>query len=210
MIQFVYFDLGNILWTFDEDQACKNAADLFGVSSEEIRKALYESGLQSRSEHGRVSSTGFCEELINSIASTKQTENFQVVLDQLSDMFTPIESMVSVLEAVRASDAKIGILSNTCDHHWDWIARQQHPLMAGPFDAVVLSYEVNSMKPDDQIYRAAELAAGVPVDQILFLDDKPENVRAAKMRGWRAEQCLGGRGVISALRKFDPFRDLAG
>lgn len=203
MIQFVYFDLGNILWKFDEDRACQNAADLFGVSSGEIRKAVYESGLQDRFEHGRVSSIAFCEELINSIASTKEPVNFQMVADALSDMFTPIESMVPVVEAVRASGTKIGILSNTCDHHWDWIARQQHPMMAGPFDATVLSFEVNSMKPDDQIYRAAELAAGVPADQILFLDDKPENVRAAKMRGWRAEQCLGGPEVIALLEKYE-------
>lgn len=209
MIQFVYFDLGNILWTFDEDRACQNAADLFGVSSEEIRKAVYDSGLQSRFEHGQVSSIGFCDQLSNSIASTKEVANYQVIADALSDMFTPIESMVSAIEAVRASDAKIGILSNTCQHHWDWVQRQQHPLMAGPFDAVVLSCEVNSMKPDDQIYRAAELAAGVASDQILFLDDKPGNVLAAKMRGWQAEQCLGGPEAIATLGKYQVIGDIS-
>jgi FMN phosphatase YigB (HAD superfamily) len=201
MIQFVYFDLGNILWTFDEDRACQNAADLFGVEPQEIRKTVYDSGLQSRFEHGRISPLGFMDELGNSIVSTKNPANMQVVLDSLSDMFSPIEPMVSVVAAVRASQARIGILSNTCDAHWDWINRQQHPLMTGPFDAVVLSFEVNSMKPDDQIYRAAELAAGVPADRILFLDDKPENVHAAKMRGWQAEQCFGGPEAIAVLEK---------
>ncbi|KAA1260200.1 Alpha-D-glucose-1-phosphate phosphatase YihX [Rubripirellula obstinata] len=201
MIQFVYFDLGNILWSFDEDRACQNAADLFGVGTAEIRQAVYESGLQDRAEHGRVSTTGFCEQLVSSIAGTNQVSDLRAVADALSDMFTPIESMVSVIEAVRCSGARVGILSNTCEHHWDWIGRQQHPMMAGPFDAIVLSYEVNSMKPDDQIYRAAELAAGVPADQILFLDDKPENVLAAKMRGWQAEQCLGGSEANAVLKK---------
>jgi FMN phosphatase YigB (HAD superfamily) len=200
MIQFVYFDLGNILWSFDEDRACQNAADLLGVSSDDIRQAVYESGLQNRFEHGQVSPAGFCEELVKSLANANETADLQAIADSLSDMFTPIESMVSVVNAVRSSDASVGILSNTCESHWDWIQRQQHPMMAGPFDAIVLSFEVNSMKPDDQIYRAAEMAAGVPADQILFLDDKQENVVAAKMRGWRAEQCLGGSEAITALQ----------
>ena len=198
MIQFVYFDLGNILWKFDEDLACRNAADLLSVSVDQIRQAVYESGLQSRFEHGQVTSEGFTDQLGIPLGSVPS----QDVLDALSNMFTPIESMVSVIEAVRSTGTKIGILSNTCKAHWDWIARQQHPLMAGPFDAVVLSYEVNSMKPDDQIYRAAELAAGVPVDQILFLDDKPENVQAARSRGWRAEECLGGAEALTVLKKY--------
>jgi HAD superfamily hydrolase (TIGR01509 family) len=75
--------------------------------------------------------------------------------------------------------------------------------MVGPWDAVVLSFQVNSMKPDDQIYRAAELVASVPADRILFLDDKAENVQAAKMRGWQAEQCLGGEQAAQALAKHD-------
>lgn len=207
MIEFVYFDLGNVLWTFDENVACANAAKLFGVEPAEIHKAVYGSGLQNKFEHGQLSSYDFVDQLGNSLADTRNPENFQVVLDSLSNMFTPIEPMVAVMDAVRASGVKIGILSNTCESHWDWIGRQNHALMGGPFDAVVLSFEVASMKPDDQIYRAAELVAHTPSDRILFLDDKDENVRAAKMRGWKAECCLGGPAAVEALVKHGVIDD---
>jgi HAD superfamily hydrolase (TIGR01509 family) len=209
MIEFVYFDLGNILWSFDEDRACSNAAELLGVAPESVRAAVYGSGLQTRFEHGQITPQDFVDELLASLlAITKKDQThelpFPLVLDALSDMFTPIESMVDIIASVQASGKRIGVLSNTCHAHWDWIDRRQHALMVGPkWDAVVLSFQVNSMKPDDQIYRAAELVASVPADRISFLDDKAENVRAAKLRGWRAEQCLGGEQAAQALAKHD-------
>lgn len=203
MPSFVYFDLGNVLWTFDEDRACRNAADVLGVSADQVRHAVYESGLQSRFEHGRISTAGFLETLVASLENPKPLSDPQILANALSDMFTPIEPMAAVIDQLRNSGTPMGILSNTCDAHWNWIGQQRHPMMAGPFDATVLSFEVNSMKPDDQIYRAAELSAGVASDQILFLDDKPENIRAAKQRGWRAEQCFGGDQAISVLKKHN-------
>jgi FMN phosphatase YigB (HAD superfamily) len=162
---------------------------------------VYESGLQNRFEHGRISTAGFLETLVASLENPKPVSDPRLLTDALSDMFQPIESMTAAIDQLRNSGTRMGILSNTCDAHWNWILRQQHPMMSGPFDAIVLSFEVNAMKPDDQIYRAAELSAGVPSDQILFLDDKAENVRAAKQRGWQAEQCLGGDSAIGVLKR---------
>ncbi|MDA8745097.1 HAD family phosphatase [Rubripirellula amarantea] len=207
MIEFVYFDLGNVLWKFDEDVACANTAKVFGVEPALIRDAVYGSGLQNRFEHGGVTPRGFVDELTRSLASTRKAVSEQVVLDSLSNMFVPIEEMVMAIDAVRQKGTKVGILSNTCHSHWDWIARQEHALMSSRFDAVVLSHEVNSMKPDDQIYRAAELACHTPVDRILFLDDKEENVLAAKRRGWRAECCVGGDSAVQMLIKHNVINE---
>ena len=59
-----------------------------------------------------------------------------------------------------------------------------------------------AMKPDAEIYDAAEKAAHVRPDRILFLDDKPENVAMARERGWKAEQCLGGDQAKAVIERF--------
>jgi 2-haloacid dehalogenase len=41
------------------------------------------------------------------------------------------------------------------------------------------------MKPDPQLYRIVETASGHTSDEILFLDDRAENVEAAARLGWR-------------------------
>jgi FMN phosphatase YigB (HAD superfamily) len=41
-------------------------------------------------------------------------------------------------------------------------------------------------KPDPEIYRALQQDAEVAPERILFFDDLPENVNAARDLGWRA------------------------
>ena len=62
------------------------------------------------------------------------------------------------------------------------------------------------MKPDDRIYEAAEIASGVRLEQILFLDDRAENVAGAARRNWRAVECLGGPASWDALRRHGVLR----
>ncbi len=206
-IRFVYFDLGNVLVAFDPQLACANVARCLGVTIEQAENAIYRSGLQTRFEHGEISADQYVAFLRQQIDSADASPPTSDVLDAVSEMFWPIESMPPLLQQVRAKRLPVGVLSNTCSAHWDWIIRQSYPVLEGEFAVTILSYEVGSMKPDAAIYRAAELAANVPAGQILLLDDKRENVQAARSRGWQAEQCTGGASVGTALRKHGVIAD---
>ncbi len=201
-IRFVYFDLGNILLAFDSAIACRNVATLFGISFEQAEAAIYDSGLEDRFEHGELSPDEFAKSICATIGLSDAHPPPQKLLDTISDMFTPIASMVGVMDRVQCGGRGIGILSNTCHAHWNWIERQSYEVMRANLDAVVLSYEVGAMKPRTLIYEVAERAAGVPAEHILFIDDKPENVEAATERGWHAVQCFGGDEAIGVLREF--------
>lgn len=52
------------------------------------------------------------------------------------------------------------------------------------FDDIVVSGEVQCAKPDPAIYAIAEERFGLPPEQLFFIDDKPENIAAARARGW--------------------------
>jgi HAD superfamily hydrolase (TIGR01509 family) len=54
------------------------------------------------------------------------------------------------------------------------------------FTGEVLSYEVRSMKPDAGIYEAVERLSGFSGADLLYLDDRSENIAAGASRGWRA------------------------
>ena len=201
-IQFVYFDLGNLLVSFDPEIACRNVADRVSVSIEKAREAIYESGLQDRYEQG---------ELTSEIFATMARERLDVQAEQLptddlliaiSDMFTPIDSMVEVVEMARRQAGRVGVLSNTCQAHWEWVRRQPWPVSQIDYDVKILSCEVMSMKPDAKIFEAAEQAARVSPELILFVDDKLENVKAARKRGWNAEQCLGGDQAKAVIERW--------
>ncbi|GAA3244262.1 HAD family phosphatase [Pseudonocardia petroleophila] len=54
-----------------------------------------------------------------------------------------------------------------------------------PFEVIVFSAEVGLAKPDPAVFAAVEARLG-PTGGIVFLDDKPANVEAARAHGWAA------------------------
>lgn len=208
-IEFVYFDLGNVLVTFDPHVACQNIAERLNVSVDDAHHAIYATGLQDQFEHGNIDGKQYVDELCAHLDVQRQPSSAfeQKILDAISDMFQPVNNMRTVLDGVRQAGFGVGLLSNTCHAHWDWIRRQHYPATEFSFDAVILSYEVGSMKPDAEIYVAAEQAAKVNADRILFLDDREANVQGARHRGWRSEQCVGGPAVLETLGRAGVLED---
>ncbi|MHC5004541.1 MAG: HAD family hydrolase [Planctomycetota bacterium] len=95
----------------------------------------------------------------------------------------PYEGLETVIDGLHDRGVVTAALSNTNAHHWAElpavppIARLRHRLA---------SHELGLRKPDLAIYREAERRLGFAGDQILFFDDLPENVEAARAVGWRA------------------------
>lgn len=201
-IDFVYFDLGNVLVSFDPDIACRNLVERFGVSKRQSWQAIYDSGIQDEFEHGHINGEEFARQIRHSLGVTETRMSTERLLDAVSDMFTPIDVMADVLKRVRENGYGVGLLSNTCHAHWDWICRQSYSMNEFRFDVIVLSYEEGAMKPDSAIYEVAEKKARVPGENLLFLDDKLENIEAARSRNWRATCCRGGQEAIQALQEF--------
>lgn len=208
-IEFVYFDLGNVLLSFDPQLACNNLANLCGISPEQAQSFLYDSGIEDQFEHGELSPESFVNAFRRQLPPDGDDVADQAMLDAMSDMFQPITSMEGVLQAVRDQGIGVGLLSNTCHAHLDWVRRQKYAVTDFEFDATILSYEVGAMKPAAAIYQAAEDAVEPPANQILFLDDKPENTEAARQRGWQAVNCFGGSDAIDALRTYQVMGELS-
>lgn len=59
------------------------------------------------------------------------------------------------------------------------------------FDYVWLSFEMGFKKPNEDIYKFVEQECKILPHNILFIDDKKENVVAAKQRGWNVCQAKG-------------------
>lgn len=105
------------------------------------------------------------------------------------------------------SDAGVPLfgLSNFGADFWDEF-RGAWPVF-DLFDDIVVSGHEKCAKPEAQIYQIAEERFGLPVQQLLFVDDKAENIAAAVARGWqghvftgadRLAADLSARGLIGA------------
>jgi putative hydrolase of the HAD superfamily len=83
------------------------------------------------------------------------------------------------------------LLSNTNSLHMDWILDhldQDHGLarFGGIFEHLFLSFEMRMRKPEPVIYQTVARQIGQLPADLLFVDDHPENVQAARDAGWEA------------------------
>lgn len=200
--KFVYFDLGNVLVTFDHTIATENLSKLCGYDFEAVRNKMFISDLQTRYETGLISSDQYVDEINATFGSQLDRDT---VLHAISDMFQPNWPIMGALRTVQQSGVGMGVLSNTCEAHWQWLMqRKDWEMLHDWFEKIILSYEVKSMKPDSGIYQACEAACGLSGSQIFFTDDRADNIQAAADRGWVTHQYhhSDNQSLVEALNQF--------
>lgn len=202
LTRFLYFDLGNVLVNFSHERMCQQVADVLGVSPEAARQVLFNEQWQNRYELGEITTAEFCSALNRYFDRQVPAERIERAA---SDIFWLNEPIVALADHLKRRGIPIGILSNTCSGHWNHVAREILASRLENFSPMILSYEVGVMKPSPEIYRIAAARVGSAVDEILFIDDRQENVEGARQVGFvahhytsvsAAESWLTSLGVI--------------
>jgi FMN phosphatase YigB (HAD superfamily) len=196
--QFLYFDLGNVLLSFDPLRLARQVSAATHVSPELTHAILFESDLYVHYECGRISSAAVHEAFQRQSAARSAFETFHAAA---CDVFEPIEANLALVEQLhRGGVYRLGILSNTNDGHWRYIGSGRYPAVTRCFERHVLSFKLGIMKPDRRIYDTATRLAAVPRERIFFVDDRAENVVAAGAAGWDAVQYTDPLQLATALR----------
>lgn len=184
-IQFIYFDLGNVLLYFQQPLICKQVAEVAGVSQDTVEQFFAQHDYQTELEHGLTTFDDMYEKFTRFLGKYPSKQEVQIAASSIFQLNVPI---VPVVAALSSAGHRLGILSNTSEAHWQYVTDGRYALVPQFFEQCVLSFEVHTMKPDREIYDAATAAAGTPRESIFFVDDRPENVEGALAAGWQAEQ----------------------
>lgn len=196
--RFFYFDLGNVLLKYDHAVACRQIAEVAGISIRRVREIVFDDGLQLAYERGLLATSEFYEQFCERSGVRPSLED---LLHAASDIFELDMAVAGIAHRLRASGQRLGILSNTCEAHWEFCAGNRFPVLAGTFDVTALSYRLGLLKPEPAIYRAAAELAGVSPNEIFFVDDRAENIAGALDAGFDAAQFASAAGLISELER---------
>ncbi len=182
--KFLFFDLGMVLLRFDVSRMCRQIADVAGIAPELVHQVLIERPLQKDYECGRVTSrefhNAFCRE-------TGTCPAFESLLLAGSDIFDLNADMVPVIAHLHRAGYRLGILSNTCESHWEFCLRRFR-MLGELFHVYALSYKIGAAKPESPIFRAAAALAKVAPEEVFFTDDLAANVAGARAAGFDAVQ----------------------
>jgi FMN phosphatase YigB (HAD superfamily) len=178
--QAVVFDLGKVLLDFDYAKLARNMKEHCSVTFEELLGALNQSKLLHRYETGSITSQNFFEEVKR---ASKFRHDFDVFEPLFADIFTPIPELIALQQGLRKAGMPTYIFSNTNEIAVKYI-RRTYPFFAD-FSGYVFSYEQGAMKPEPRIYEAVEEMTGRRGKELLYIDDRPENIDQGVERGWQ-------------------------
>ena len=179
-VKAVVFDLGKVLVDFDYGIAGRRLAARASMAAAELGQFLVHVPLIVEYETGMLTSQQFYERVRAGSGFLGDLEEFAA---SFADIFTPIKPMVQLNAELRARGFPTYIFSNTNELAVHFIGRN-FPFF-NDFTDYILSYEHGSMKPDSRLYEVVEERSGRERGEILYLDDRPENIAAGAARGWQ-------------------------
>jgi FMN phosphatase YigB (HAD superfamily) len=170
-----------VLVDFDYSIAARKVAARSTKSLLNLVYLLSSSSLIVQYECGQVTRREFFEQIRDAVGFQGTLEEFG---GYFANIFAEIPQMITLQAELRRRGFKTYIFSNTNDLAIEHVERN-FPFFKN-FDGYIYSCEVGTMKPDAKIYEAMEKLCGRTGANIIYLDDRSENVEAGLARGWRA------------------------
>ena len=177
----VVFDLGKVLVDFDYSIAARKVAARSTKSLRDLAAFLSASPVLIQYESGAVNRREFFEQIRAAVGFQGDLAEFG---GYFADIFIEIPQMIALHAELRRCGMPTYIFSNTNDLAIEHVKRN-FPFFKN-FDGYIYSCEVGAMKPDAKIYAAMEKLCGRSGADIIYLDDRLENVQAGLVRGWQA------------------------
>ncbi|SEF72212.1 putative hydrolase of the HAD superfamily [Bryocella elongata] len=184
-IRAVLFDYGQVLSTAPVPAAWERLKAVFGADEEAFHTAYWRH--RHDYDRGTLNADTYWSAVASDLGRTITAEQEETLRKADTDLWTQLnEPMVAWAGSLPARGLKRGILSNIGD------AMEHGVLERCPwlkdFDHLTFSHRLKIAKPEAAIYEHAAQGLGVAPEEILFLDDRAENIAAARAAGMRAIQ----------------------
>jgi putative hydrolase of the HAD superfamily len=141
-------------------------------------------------------------ELVRRIAARTglSPDDVQSVVDAVPVELQPMPDTVALLGRLHTAGHRMFYLSNMPRPYAEHLEREH--AFVGWFADGVISARVQLIKPEAEIFELAARRFGVAPAQLVFIDDMPVNVAAARRAGWNALQFVDAADCEAQLRRL--------
>ena len=109
----------------------------------------------------------------------------------------PIPGMLDLVAELYAAQVPLFGITNFAAEFWDMF--RPHAPVFDRFQDIIVSGRERLFKPEPEIYRLARRRFGLAAGEALFVDDRPENVRAGEAEGFPGHVFSGAARLRSRL-----------
>lgn len=196
MIQAVIFDLGGVVFTNGTKNFSEYLGKKYQVDVEKAKALLDKSDIGNAYRTGKITREAFWDAVKRELVLHEQIdvleqkwidvyvliEETKAIIDNLSQKYSVYYLSDNVKERVEAIDKKYGFKK--------W------------FTDGISSHEVGVRKPSSEIYQIALKKTGINPDDVLFIDDKENNLTPAKKLGMQTLLFESPEKLATDLKKL--------
>ncbi len=196
-IRAVIFDIGGVL-VHTDDQAPRRKWELqLGLAEGELSHLVFGSDVMWRAMIGQATDAQVWQDV-----ARKLNLNDEIMNDLIADFWSCEQidaELVQFAQSLRPR-YKTAILSNAGSGARE--AMTQKFQLDAVFDPMIISAEEGLAKPDARIFHLATQRIGIAPDEAIFIDDRLENVQAARSVGMRGVQFQDTTQAIAEARQY--------
>jgi FMN hydrolase / 5-amino-6-(5-phospho-D-ribitylamino)uracil phosphatase len=101
-----------------------------------------------------------------------------------------LPGMAALLDELAAHVVRV-----TASNYPVWVEELARDHLAGRFERIIASHHLGVRKPDRAFYERLVATVEVAADEVCFVDDRHDNVEAARQAGLRAHRFAGVAGL---------------
>ena len=202
-IKGIIFDVGNVIQPVDWN----TAADILNVSPEKYKEAF----MKDREDHfnlyekGEIHSLPYAAFVLGNLGINASKENIETFSESSKYLWgAPNLELVKHIKSLNPELRK-AILTNSYPELEDR-AKSFNGTELGYLNLfqnqVYWSHHIEAKKPERKAYETATKGLGLVNEECLFIDDKEENVLAARKFGLEAIQYLNSKDLEEKLTLF--------
>jgi len=182
-IKAVVFDYGNVISIQQDPKVMDELAGRIGVERKKFESALW--SFRGEYDRGTVSAKEYFKTVLSSLAISMDDKSIDELIEIDLNSWKNIDTGTEALmKELKAAGYLVGILSNIPHVFLAW-AKKNLPVFSLPHFGLY-SCEVKLIKPEEAIYRLLLSMFAVEAEELVFFDDKVENIKGADAIGIKA------------------------
>lgn len=198
-ISAVLFDYGMVLSNPPDDVDWRAMERVLDAEQTSFQAAYWK--YRDAYDRGALSAAAYWETVARDLEKVLDAGELGGLIDADTVVWTrPNAEMMEWSARLNRAGIKTGILSNIGDAMELGVLGRFPALRE--FSHHTFSHRLGIAKPDAEIYRHAVEGLGVPAGEILFVDDREENILAARAIGMVAVQYLGHAGFMEEMQRI--------
>ena len=196
-IQAVLFDYGLVLTGPAHPPAWERMKSLLHAGEEPFHAAYWR--YRQDYDSGALTGGAYWRRVAADLLHEASDATLQALMDADTYLWTqPNQPMIDWAASLQAAYIFTGILSNLGDAMEAGV-RERCPWLRA-FNHLTFSHHLRTTKPDPRIYAHAAGGLGVPPEEILFIDDREDNVAGARAAGLQAILYLDHESFLAAMQ----------